>query len=533
MVAELQAALPELQRDRQELRRSVSVAAQRFTSERRRHSYVSPSAGVAGPVTRHLHVKIMRSAVRAVVSAVVLLGSAACATTSSGRTGLSAAAIAAAARPIHERVMTLDTHVDIDPRNFVAGELNYAQRLNTQVDLTKMEQGGLDAVFFSIYVGQGPLDSTGYASAYAQDTAKFNAVHRLAEQIAPTRIAIAYTADDARRIYASGRKVAFLGVENGYGIGPDITRVKEFHDRGARYMSLSHNGHSQLSDSNTGEATNEWMWRGLSPLGRQAIAEMNRWGIMIDVSHPSKESMMQTLALTKAPIIASHSAARALCNHSRNLDDEQLRALARNGGVVQMVAFRSYVKCDPATEAARARATAALNQEFGIVPPTRGAGAGRGGAGGVGAARRPVAGAPGAACSAPAAGGRAGLAAAADSQVAALSPERRQRYQEQARAIAERYPQAAGATVGDFVDHIDHAAKLIGIDHVGISSDFDGGGGVDGFNCALESINVTTELLRRGYTEEEIAKIWSGNLLRVLGEVERTAKRIQAGELRS
>ena len=471
----------------------------------------------------------MPRVVRAVVSAGALLASVACASVSRGP-AMSDDAATAAARPIHDRVMTLDTHVDIDPGNFLPGELNYAQRLNTQVDLTKMEEGGLDAVFFSIYVGQGPLDSAGFARAYAQDTAKFNAVHRLTEQLAPQRIGIAYTADEARRIYASGRKVAFMGVENGYGIGTDIARVKEFYDRGARYMSLAHNGHSQLSDSNTGEATNEWAWHGLSPLGRQVIAEMNRWGIMIDVSHPSKESMMQTLALTKAPIIASHSAVRALCNHSRNLDDEQLRALAKNGGVVQMVAFRSYVKCDPAADAARATATAALNQEFGIVPPARGAGAGRGGAPAV---RRPVAGTPGAACSAPAAGGRGAFAAATDSQVATLATERRQQYRDRQRAIAERYPAAAGATVKDFVDHIDYAVKLIGIDHIGISSDFDGGGGLEGFNCALESINVTKELVRRGYTEAQIEKIWSGNLLRVLEEVERTAKRIQAGEMRS
>jgi membrane dipeptidase len=475
----------------------------------------------------------MRRTVRTVRSAVassVLAACAACVATSP-RAAPSDDALAARARAIHDRVMTLDTHVDIDPDNFLPGEVNYAQRLTTQVDLTKMEQGGLDAVFFSIYVGQGPLDSAGYARAYAQDTAKFNAVHRLAEQLAPARIAIAYTAGDATRIYASGRKVALMGVENGYGIGTDLTRVKEFHDRGARYMSLSHNGHSQLSDSNTGEAAGDWMWHGLSPLGKQVVAEMNRLGIMIDVSHPSKESMMQTLAITKAPIIASHSGARALCNHSRNLDDEQLRALARNGGVVQMVAFRSYVKCDPTGDAARARETAALNQEFGITVPARGAAAGRGGA--APAPARPVAGAPGASCSAPPARARGGLGAAVDSQVAALAPERRQQYQERLRAITERHPQAAGATVRDFVDHIDHGVKLMGIDHVGISSDFDGGGGVEGFNCALEAVNVTTELVRRGYTEEQIAKIWSGNLLRVLGEVEQTARRIQAGELRS
>ncbi len=468
----------------------------------------------------------MRRFLRATAAGVTLATVAACAASTASSPD---DAITLRARAIHDRVMTLDTHVDFDPGSFLPGQLNYASRLTTQVDLTTMEEGGLDAVFFSIYVGQGALDSEGYARAYATDTAKFNAVHRLAEQIAPNRIAIAYTADDARRIYASGRKVALMGVENGYGIGTDLTRVKEFYDRGARYMSLSHNGHSQLSDSNTGEATNDWMWNGLSPLGKQVIAEMNRWGIMIDISHPSKESMMQSLAISKAPIIASHSSVRALCNHSRNLDDEQLKALAKNGGVVQMVAFRSYLKCDPAGAAARSAALAALNQEFAIAPAQGGRGGGAGGRGGAGgAARGPTAGTPGPSCSVTGRAGGAGFGAAAvDSQVARLSPERRKQYDDRQRALNERYPVAPGATVKDFVDHIDYAVKLIGLDYVGISSDFDGGGGVDGWNCAMESINVTKELVRRGYTEQQIDKIWSGNLLRVMAEVERTAKRIQ------
>ncbi|MEO8624359.1 MAG: membrane dipeptidase, partial [bacterium] len=452
----------------------------------------------------------MRSLVRVVVPALMLFGTAGCATnTAQSGAGSSTSddALTTKARAIHDRVMALDTHVDIEPGNFRVGELNYSQRLSTQVDLTKMEEGGLDAIFFSIYVGQGTLDSAGFARAYATDTAKFNAVHTLAEKIAPNRIAIAYTADDARRIYASGKKVALMGVENGYGIGTDITRVKEFYDRGARYMSLAHNGHSQLSDSNTGEATNDWMWHGLSPLGKQVIAEMNRLGIMIDISHPSKESMMQSLALSKAPIIASHSGVRALCNVSRNLDDEQLKALAKNGGVVQMVAFRSYVKCDPAGAAARTQAIAALNQEFSIAAVAAGgAGGGRGGRGGAagapgggGFARGPVAGTPGPSCTVAAggaAGGRGGAAAAAiDSQVAALPAEKRKQYQDRMAAISSRYPLPATATVKDFVDHIDYGVKLIGLDHIGISSDFDGGGGLDGYNCALESINVTKELL--------------------------------------
>ncbi len=415
------------------------------------------------------------------------------------------------AKAIHAKVMTLDTHVDINPGEFIPGTANYCTRLpNTQVDLTKMEEGGLSAIFFSIFVGQGPLDSAGFARAYAADTAKFNAVHTLAEKIAPDRIAIAYTAADAKRIFASGKKVAFMGIENGYGIGTDITRVKEFYDRGGRYMSLAHNGHSQLSDSNTGEADGVWMWHGLSPLGKKVIAEMNKWGMMIDISHPSKESMMQAIALSKAPIIASHSGVRALCDHSRNLDDEELKALAKNGGVVQIVAFRSYVKCNPKVDAARAKATADLMAEYGIVTPARG-----GGGGGRGAA-------------AGGRGGRGAAAAALDSQVTALPEARRAEYFAKQKAIAEKYPTEPSATVMDYVDHIDYGVKLMGLDHVGISSDFDGGGGIDGYNSALEAINVTKELVRRGYTEEQIAKLWSGNLLRVLEQVERVAKQIQA-----
>ncbi|HET9685275.1 MAG TPA: membrane dipeptidase, partial [Gemmatimonadaceae bacterium] len=213
------------------------------------------------------------------------------------------AAFMARARALHERLLTIDTHVDIDPENFQVGTLNYAQRLTTQVDLTKMEQGGLDAIFFSIYVGQGPLDAAGYEAAWTVDTAKMNAIHRLAEQIAPGRIAIAYTADDVRRIAASGKKVALMGVENGYGIGTDITRVKELYDRGGRYLSLAHNGNNQLADSNTGEAANGWMWgNGVSPLGKRVIAEMNRLGMMVDISHPSRGAIMQIFALTKAPV---------------------------------------------------------------------------------------------------------------------------------------------------------------------------------------------------------------------------------------
>lgn len=404
-------------------------------------------------------------------------------------------ALVARARAIHDRVMTLDTHVDISPAAFRPDGPNYVSGIaRNQVDLPKMEAGGLDAAFLIVYVGQSPqLDSAGFARAYAQAMEKFAAIHRLVDTLAPARVGLARTAEEARRIHASGRKVVFIGIENGFPVGADLTRIRQFADLGGRYLSLAHNGHSQLSDSNTGERDGVWLHHGLSPLGRQAIQELNRWGIMIDISHPSKASMMQTLQLTKAPIMASHSGVRAICDHSRNLDDEQLRGIKANNGVVQLVAFNSYVKCDPARDTVRNRlrqeAVAELRKEFGIT---------------------------------------ATAPAAVRAAIEALPEERRNAYLARQEDItARRYPSDPMATVKDFVDHIDYVVKLIGIDHAGISSDFDGGGGVDGWRNAGETFNVTLELVRRGYTEEQVAKIWGGNLLRVLTDVQRVAAELQ------
>jgi membrane dipeptidase len=432
--------------------------------------------------------------------------------------------LVARAGAIHQRVITLDTHNDIEPSNFTA-DCNYTMRLTTQVNLPKMKEGGMDVSFMIVYVGQenapevpDAFAASGYDRAYKAAVAKFDAVHRLTEQIAPKDIELALTAADVVRIANSGKKVAVIGIENGYPLGTDIGRVKEFWQRGGRYLSVAHNGHSQLADSHTGEATNTWRWGGLSPLGRQVIQEMNKWGVMIDVSHPSKGAMMQALGLSKAPVIASHSGIRRLANTSRNMDDEQLMAMKTNGGVIQIVALSGFVKADPPE---RERAIDALRQEFGL--------AGGGGRGGAGAAPATTA------CpvetpetqSAAAAADRGGRGAAA--RLRTLTPDRRAEYDRRMAEIDRKWPAAARATVKDFVDEIDYAVKLIGIDHVGISSDFDGGGGIDGWNSAAESFNVTLELVRRGYTEEQIGKMWSGNLLRVWGEVENVAKAIQAG----
>lgn len=397
------------------------------------------------------------------------------------------------AKGIHKRVLTLDTHADIDINNF-AFSRNYSQDLENQVTLPKMINGGLDAAFFIVYTGQSTeadaFEPAGYKRAYDSAINMFEGIHRMTTVLAPNQIEFARSVADVKRIYAKGKKVALIGVENAYPLGDEkfaVKRVKQFYDRGARYMSLAHQGHSQLSDSNTGEAIG-WKWNGLSPLGKEVIAEMNKWGIMVDVSHPSKESMMQTLAITKAPIIASHSSVRALCDVSRNMDDEQLLALKANNGVIQIVGFSSYLKTDsPERRAALKQVLSEFN-----VP---------GNVSVVGIRRGPVGG---------------------------ISEEQREALLKRLSEVDAKFPPPTRANVQDLVNHIDYAVKKIGLEHVGISSDFDGGGGIDGWNHAGETFNVTLELVRRGYTEEQIGKLWSGNLLRVMADVEKVAKGLQA-----
>ena len=385
------------------------------------------------------------------------------------------------ARGIHDRVITLDSHADINVANFTE-ERNYTMDLPTQVTLPKMEEGGLDVAWFVVFVGQGPLTEAGYAEAYRSAMDKFNAIHWLAEEKAPDRIELAYTSDDVRRIAASGKKVAMIGIENAYQVGLDLDNIRKFHELGGRYMSLAHNGHSQLSDSNTGEKDGDWLHNGLSDLGRQAVAEMNKWGIMVDISHPSKAAIMEMLELSRAPVIASHSSARALADHSRNLDDEQLLAVKENGGVVQAVAFRTYVA--PEKHAAHREAIDALRRK---------------------------------------------IAEEMDFDMNADDQTRMAELEAAAaaRMEAEVNSVAPPVDVSDLVDHIDYLVGLIGLESVGISGDFDGGGGVTGWDDASETFNVTLELVRRGYTEEEIGMLWSGNLLRVLDEAQAVAREIQ------
>jgi membrane dipeptidase len=388
----------------------------------------------------------------------------------------------ATARPIHDGVVTLDTHVDIAGPEYATERLDPGiDHPRLKCDLVKMEQGGLDGVFLVVWVGQGRRDAEAYRRALEAATARFDAIHRLVKRC-PDRAELATSPDAVERIARSGKRAIMIGVENGYPIGTDLANVGRFYDLGARYITLSHNGHNQICDSclpsdRLGDAESEH--GGLSDFGRRVVAEMNRLGMMIDVSHVAPASFWDVIEASKAPFIASHSGCRALCDHPRNLDDAQLEALAEKGGVIQVVTVGSFLK---ATLPERRRAIRDLAQSIGI-PLRR---------------------------------GRPDLQAATEQQ--------RARYGDRLKEVDERYPLPG---IADYLDHVDHAVRVAGIDHVGIGSDFDGGGGIAGFNDHSEAPNVTRELLRRGYSEDDVRKIWGGNLLRVWREVERIATELQ------
>lgn len=363
------------------------------------------------------------------------------------------------AKEIHQKVTILDTHDDIDVNNFTS-EKNYTQNLNTKVNIPKMERGGLDVAWFIVYTGQGELNNEGYEKAAINAGEKFDAIKRLVSEYAPDKISLATNSNQVDSIIMIGKKVAMIGVENAYPIGEDLNEIKRYAKLGARYMSLAHNGHNQFSDSNTGEFDNSSKHNGISELGKKAIDSMNFYGIIVDISHPSKEAIRQTIAHSKAPVIASHSSARALSDHPRNLDDEQLQWVKKNGGVVQAVALGLFVNKEK--EENYQSAVNKLNDKTSKYDLEK---------------------------------------------------------------IKKEFPPV---NVSDFVDHIDYIKNKIGINHVGISSDFDGGGGIEGWQDASETLNVTLELVKRGYTEEEISKIWSGNLLRVLDEVQEISSQLQS-----
>ncbi len=379
------------------------------------------------------------------------------------------------ATSLHQRIITLDTHIDI-PIELGLEDADPGVDGPMQVDLPKMREGGLDSGFFIVYVGQGAMTDEGYAEAYSKAQDKFNAIERMLDMY-PDQIQLATSPDQLEAIVNDGKLAAAIGVENSYPLGPDLAHLQEFYDRGARYASLTHFGHNHFADSSVGRGEHdgvpEPVNNGISELGYQLIDELNRLGIMVDISHTSPETTIQAAEHSKAPIIASHSGVRALYDHPRNMSDEEIKAVAEKGGVIQLVAFDSYMRSVSDEER---QAIIEIRENMGLT--------------GEGWRQR---------------------------MTQDLEGELRQR-------SARLHVQFPRATVAMLVDHIDYVVDLVGVDHAGISSDFGGGGGIHGWDHAGQTPVITQELLNRGYSEEDIAKIWSGNLLRVWRAAEQASE---------
>jgi microsomal dipeptidase-like Zn-dependent dipeptidase len=371
--------------------------------------------------------------------------------------------------------LTIDSHVDI-PADYMRvphHDAGHAPRL--QVDLPRMASGGLDAAFFVVYVGQGPRTPEGYADAMAAADRKYAAIASMVARY-PDRVRLATTPAQVRANHADGVLSAMIGIENGYSLGLDVDNVDRAFERGARYLGITHTGHNDLCTSSGTLAEHGDVPAGdtgLSALGRAVVERANDLGMMLDVSHASDACVRDVLAASRAPVIASHSSARALADHPRNLSDAQLRAIADGGGVAQMVAYTYFVKADPARDAAEQALQAAVAK------------------------------------------------AAGDAEFDSDRHDRRPDYLAGMAALERTHPRA---TLAQFIDHVAHAVAVAGIDHVGIASDFDGGGGVTGWMHAGETANVTAALRARGFTEPEIAKLWGGNLLRTWSAVEAAAR---------
>jgi len=372
---------------------------------------------------------------------------------------------------IHNKVFTVDSHTDT-PMNFSSENFDFGKDNSTsgrsKVDIPRMEKGGLDGIFLAAFIGQGPRNPEANLKAKERVDNIIKSIYVEAEKN-KDKVGIALNSKQAYKLEKEGKRALFIGIENGYALGNDISLVKTYHDMGARYITLVHTKNNDVCDS-SGDTIG---YHGLSAFGEEVVKEMNRTGIMIDVSHASDESFYDVIALTKAPIIASHSCARALCDHNRNMTDDMLKKLAENGGVVQMCILSDYVKT-PEPQPERDSARLAIREKFNNYE---------------------------------------------DLDEAQKAERRKEWY-----AIDSIYPQKL-AYVTDVVDHIDHMVAIAGIDHVGIGTDFDGGGGVTDCNDVSQMGNITLELVKRGYTEDDIRKIWGANLMRVLDEVERLAEK--------
>jgi membrane dipeptidase len=376
------------------------------------------------------------------------------------------------AAEIHRSVLTIDSHTDTPLQMMQAGfniaQKHDARKDHSKIDFPRMKEGGLDAVFFAVFVSQGPRNAEANEKVRQKAVTLFDTIDAAVNRNRAVA-GLAVSPAEAENLKKLGKRAVFIGVENGYAIGQDLSLISTFYLRGNRYITLCHTKNNDICDSSTDTVEHN----GLTPFGFKVVEEMNHVGVMVDVSHISDKSLMDVLSVSKAPVIASHSCARALCDNPRNLTDELLKAIAKNGGVIQMCILSDYVKT-PEPNPMRDSAKAAVRKKF------------------------------------------HGFDGLSEDEMKAA---RKEWY-----AINDRFPEKL-ATVSDVVDHIDHIVAVAGIDHVGIGTDFDGGGGVDGCFDVSEMGNITLELVRRGYSKGEIRKIWGGNLMRVMEKTDKVARK--------
>lgn len=371
------------------------------------------------------------------------------------------------AEKIHNDILTVDTHCDT-PMKMVESGFDLGEKHDIGcVDFPRMKEGGLDTEFFAVFIAQGDRNDSTFNMVHTDALSILDIIHRNVEKNS-SLAEIALTSDDAYRIKKNGKIAAFIGIENGYTVGRDIMRLKQYYDLGARYITLCHSGNNDICDSSSDPNGPEH--DGLSAFGDEVIKEMNRLGMMIDVSHASDKSFYDIIKSSGAPVMASHSSCRSLCSSPRNFTDDMLLALKNNGGVIQICILSSYIKTPEPNPELDARLKE-LQSKYG--------------------------------------------------EMKTLTAEQKKSYRAERWEIQNKYRKLA--TVPDVVDHIDHVVQVIGIDHVGIGTDFDGGGGVDGCRSVAEMKNITIELLHRGYSKSDIEKIWGGNIMRVLREVEKNA----------
>lgn len=371
------------------------------------------------------------------------------------------------AERIHASIVTLDSHTDT-PLNLLDTTFNMSVRHDplksrSKYDYPRMKEGGLDAAFFAVFVGQQERSEAGNIKVIDKAHRIIKAINNelsrhndLAE--------LASTPEDAALIKAKDKRAIYIGIENGYAIGNNLKLLDEYYNLGVRYVTLCHTSNNDICDSSTDSIE----YFGLSEFGYEVLERMNQLGMMVDVSHVSDSSFYDVIRASEAPIIASHSCARALCDNPRNLTDDMLKSLAENGGVIQMCILNEYVKT-PVPNPQRDAAMAELKLRY--------------------------------------------------NNFKNLNDEQSKQAWHDWHLVTEKFPHEL-ATVSDVVDHIDHIVAVAGIEHVGIGTDFDGGGGVADCFDVSQMKNITIELLRRGYSDADIEKIWSGNFMRVFRQVQ-------------